>query len=86
MNDLRHMFPRRGNAEGYCRNCNQPLGISGQCSVCALNESPALATLVGFWSGLNSENPKTLTLNTGMIIKLNPHEHAYWESFCGWVD
>jgi hypothetical protein len=26
------------NAEGYCTTCNQPLGISGQCAICAVNE------------------------------------------------
>jgi hypothetical protein len=26
------------NAEGYCKNCGQPLGISGICSICAVNK------------------------------------------------
>jgi hypothetical protein len=26
------------NAEGYCRKCNAPLGISGQCASCAIEE------------------------------------------------
>lgn len=26
------------NAEGYCRQCGEPLGISGQCAHCALEE------------------------------------------------
>lgn len=26
------------NAEGYCRKCNAPLGIGGDCVICAVNE------------------------------------------------
>jgi hypothetical protein len=29
---------RPKNAEGYCRKCGQPLGISGQCGYCAITE------------------------------------------------
>lgn len=30
--------PDGTNAEGYCRTCKQPLGISGLCYVCLLND------------------------------------------------
>ena len=43
MNDLRHMFPHRGNAEGYCRKCGLALGISGQCVGCATEKIPMFA-------------------------------------------
>lgn len=30
------------NAEGYCRQCGTPLGISGQCAFCAVKEFTAI--------------------------------------------
>lgn len=36
------------NAEGYCRQCGQPLGISGQCAICATRESDKTFSLKGY--------------------------------------
>lgn len=42
-----------GNAEGYCKKCNAPLGISGQCVICALNDLPEIKASKHSIDGLN---------------------------------
>jgi hypothetical protein len=35
---MKNLLPRPPHSEGYCRKCKAPLGISGQCYNCALED------------------------------------------------
>lgn len=61
------------NAEGYCKKCGAPLGISGQCTICALGDHALPASPATCEEELSEMEEAALTQHDLWITEKDRH-------------